>query len=78
MTILGYRIPMAASFLVWVILWEIAGRLEVSFLLPPFTEVLVALVGLVQMPSWQAATVTTLRTFAIGMAAAVALGVPLG
>jgi NitT/TauT family transport system permease protein len=78
MTILGYRIPMAASFLVWVVLWEIAGRLELSFLLPPFTEVLVALVGLVQMPSWQAATVTTLRTFAIGMAAAVAVGVPLG
>jgi NitT/TauT family transport system permease protein len=78
MTILGYRVPMAASFLVWVVLWEIAGRLELSFLLPPFTEVLVALVGLVQMPSWQAATVTTLRTFAIGMAAAVAVGVPLG
>jgi NitT/TauT family transport system permease protein len=78
MTILGYRVPMAASFLVWVVLWEIAGRLELSFLLPPFTEVLAALVGLVQMPSWQAATVTTLRTFAIGMAAAVAVGVPLG
>lgn len=78
MTILGYRVPMAASFLVWVVLWEIAGRLELSFLLPPFTEVLAALVGLVQMPSWQAATVTTLRTFAIGMAAAISIGVPLG
>lgn len=78
MVILGYRVPMAASFLVWIVAWEIVGRLDIVFLLPPFTEVLAALVDLVQTPSWQAATVTTLRTFAIGMAAAVVVGIPLG
>jgi NitT/TauT family transport system permease protein len=78
MTILGYRIPMMASLLVWMVAWEIVGRLDLVFLLPPFTEVLAAAVDLVKTPSWQAATVTTLRAFAIGMAAAVAVGVPLG
>ena len=78
MKILGYRVPMMASLIVWCIAWEVAGRFDLVFLLPPFTEVLAAMVDLVQLPSWQAATVTTLRTFFIGMAVSVLVGVPLG
>ena len=78
MNILGYRVPMMASLIVWCIAWEVAGRFDLVFLLPPFTEVLAALVDLVQLPSWQAATVTTLRTFFIGMVVSVLVGVPLG
>lgn len=78
MTLFGYRVPMMASLLVWCALWEIAGRLDLIFLLPPFTEVLAAAVDLVQLPSWQSATVTTLRAFALGMALSVSLGIPLG
>ena len=47
-------------------------------MLPPFTEVLAAAVELVQTPSWQSATVTTLRAFVVGMALAIVVGVPLG
>ena len=50
------RIPIMASLIVWAVLWEIVGRLEIIFLLPPFTEVLAAAYDLVQTPSWQAAT----------------------
>jgi NitT/TauT family transport system permease protein len=78
MTLFGYRVPMMASLLVWCVVWEAIGRLDVIFLVPPFTSVLAAAVELVQLPSWQSATVTTLRAFAIGMALAVAAGVPLG
>ena len=39
---------------------------------------LVAAVDLVQTPSWQSATVTTLRAFFFGMALAIVVGVPLG
>jgi NitT/TauT family transport system permease protein len=78
MTLFGYRVPMMASLLVWCVVWEIVGRLDVIFLVPPFTSVLAAAIELVQSPSWQSATVTTLRAFAIGMALAVAVGVPLG
>ena len=78
MTFLGYRVPMLASLVVWAILWEIVGRLDLVFLLPPFSEVLAAVVDLVQTASWQVATVTTLRSFVVGMALAIAVGVPLG
>ena len=78
MTLFGYRMPMMASLLVWCVLWEIVGRLDLIFLLPPFTEVLAAAVDLVQTPSWQSATVTTLRAFVIGMVLSIVIGVPLG
>jgi NitT/TauT family transport system permease protein len=78
MTLFGYRIPMMASLLVWCVLWEIVGRLDLIFLLPPLSEVLSAAVGLVQTPSWQGATATTLRAFFTGMALSIVIGVPLG
>lgn len=78
MTVFGYRVPMMASLLVWCVLWEIVGRLELMFILPPFSDVMVAAVDLVQLPSWQSATVTTLRAFLIGMLLAIAVGISLG
>ena len=78
MTLFGYRIPLMASLLLWCGLWEIVGRLDLVFLLPPFTVVVAAAVELVQLPSWQSATLTTLRAFAIGMSLAIVVGVPLG
>jgi NitT/TauT family transport system permease protein len=78
MTVLGYRLPMMASLLFWCLVWEIVGRLDLVFLLPPFTEVLVAMAGLVQLPSWQSATLMTLRSFGLGMGLAVIVGIPLG
>ena len=78
MTVFGYRVPMMASLLVWCVLWEVVGRLDLIFLLPPFTEVLAAAVDLVQTPSWQSATITTLRAFLTGMVLSIVIGVPLG
>ncbi|RFC68142.1 MULTISPECIES: ABC transporter permease [Mesorhizobium] len=78
MNLFGYRVPMMASLLVWCVIWEIVGRLDLMLMLPPFTEVLQAAVGLVQTASWQSATVTTLRAFVMGMALSIVVGVPLG
>jgi NitT/TauT family transport system permease protein len=78
MTAFGYRIPMMASLLVWCVLWEIVGRLDLIFLLPPFSEVIAAGIDLVQTQSWQSATLTTLRAFFIGMALSIVVGVVLG
>jgi NitT/TauT family transport system permease protein len=77
-TLFGYRVPMMASILVWCLLWEILGRAEIVFLVPPFSSVLLAVVELVQVGKFQVATVTTLRAFATGMALAIAVGVSLG
>jgi NitT/TauT family transport system permease protein len=78
MTIFGHRVPMMASLLVWCVVWEIVGRADLVLMLPPFTEVLKAAVELIQTPSWQSATVTTLRAFFVGMALSIVVGVPLG
>jgi NitT/TauT family transport system permease protein len=78
MNLFGYRVPMMASLIVWCVVWEIVGRLDLMIMIPPFTEVLAAAVNLVQTPSWQSATITTLRAFTIGMALAILVGVPLG
>ncbi|MDT1064267.1 ABC transporter permease subunit [Paracoccus sp. CPCC 101403] len=78
MTILGFRIPMMASLLVWALVWEIVGRLDLVFLMPPISAILGAGIDLVQTVSWQKATVITIRSFTIGMALAIAVGVPVG
>ena len=40
MKLFGYRVPMMASLLVWCVVWEIVGRLDLMLMLPPFSEVL--------------------------------------
>lgn len=78
MTLFGYRIPMMASLIVWALIWEIVGQLDVIFLIPPMSAILAAGVDLVQTASWQNATWVTIRSFVIGMGFAIAVGVPLG
>ncbi len=78
MTIFGYRIPMMASLIVWAVIWEIVGRLDIIFLIPPITDIVTAGMRLVQTQSWQQGSLITLRSFLYGMGWAVAIGVPLG
>ena len=78
MEIHGYRIPAAFSLLIWAVLWEIVGRTGTVFILPPLSDVLAALVELVQRSSFQAAALQTLESFSIGMTVAIVGGVALG
>lgn len=78
MTLFGYRLPMMSSLILWCLIWEIVGRLELVLLFPPFSGVLASLFELVQSQKFLAATWTTLTTFCIGMALAIVFGVALG
>ena len=78
MTVLGYRVPMMASLLVWCLLWELVGRADLVFLFPPLSSVFAAAVALVQTGSWQSATLVTVWSFVLGMGLAVTVGVPAG
>jgi NitT/TauT family transport system permease protein len=78
MTIAGYRIPMGASLLVWVVLWEIVGRYDLVLLFPPFTEVVAALGDVTTSHSFAEAMRITITCYLAGLALAVVVGVALG
>lgn len=78
MTIRGYRVPLAFSLLVWFTIWEIVGRLDWAFLIPPFTEVVVALFSVIPSPRFVEAVSITFQAFAIGMGLSLLLGIGVG
>jgi NitT/TauT family transport system permease protein len=78
MELRGHRIPMAFSLLVWFVLWEVVGRLDLVSLIPPFTDVLAALVEVVPSPTFIEAASITLQAFVIGMALSFVVGIGVG
>jgi NitT/TauT family transport system permease protein len=78
MMLFGYRLPMMSSLLVWCLIWEIIGQLDLMFLIPPLSSVFVAMVELVQTRQFLTATAVTLQSFVVGIALAIVVGVALG
>ncbi len=78
MRLFGVRIPMMSSLLVWCAVWEAIGRAELVPILPPFVDVLRTVAELLRSEEFLAALGTTLSSFGIGLALAIAVGVPLG
>jgi len=78
MVIFGKRIPMVFAILVWLVLWEVIGRLELLFLIPPFLDVLKALVNLFVTKKFYEALTISVQAFATGVGLAVVIGIPLG
>jgi len=55
------------SLVVWFVLWEIAGRLKLSTILPPFSAVIEALFDIAPTEKFGKAAIITLRSFGLGM-----------
>ena len=67
-----------ASVVLFLILWEWAARVPVSFNFPTPWATLVALLELLGSGALIQATLTSLQSLLLGFGAAVAIGVPLG
>ncbi|MGH3342417.1 MAG: ABC transporter permease [Carbonactinosporaceae bacterium] len=78
MTLRGRRVPMAFSLLVWCLVWEVVGRLDLVSLIPPFTAVIAALFVVIPSPDFVEAATITFQAFGIGMALALVLGIGVG
>ena len=78
MKLFGIRVPMMTSLLFWALIWELVGRLDAIFLIPPMSAIVSAGFDLVSTKSWQSASIVTIRSFLLGMALAIGVGVPLG
>jgi NitT/TauT family transport system permease protein len=78
MTILGKKVPMFFSLLIWFVLWELVGRAELSIIVPPLTGVIEAALTISGTEKFNAAVLISLRSFALGMGFALLIGIPVG
>ena len=78
MKIFGIKIPMMASLILWAIVWEIIGQLELSILLPPFSHIIIRLFEIVPTTTFINAFWITAKCFLIGTLIAIVVGIPLG
>ncbi len=78
MTLAGRKIPMVFSLAIWALVWELAGRAEISTIVPSLSRIAMAAMTVLPTEKFAAAALISLRTFAIGMAFALAIGIPLG
>jgi NitT/TauT family transport system permease protein len=78
MTLLGTRIPASLSLMLWFIVWELVGRAKLSTIFPPFSQVVVAGITVLPSEKFLRAVEISLRSFAIGMALALLIGIPTG
>jgi NitT/TauT family transport system permease protein len=69
---------MLLSLVVWAVLWEIAGRLKISTIVPPFSAVLEAMTEIAPTEKFGKAAIITLCSFSLGMLFALLIGIPLG
>jgi NitT/TauT family transport system permease protein len=78
MTLFGKRIPILFSLVTWFVLWEIIGQAKLSTIVPPFSSVIVAGVTILPTEKFSAAMLISLRSFALGMALALVVGIFVG
>lgn len=78
MTLFGRKIPVVFSLAIWFVAWELVGRAGWSTIVPPVSSVLETGITVLGTDKFSAAALISLRSFAIGMAFALAVGIPLG
>lgn len=78
MKVYGYQLPAMSSLLLWGLMWEIVGRIGVTFFVPPLSEVVVTLYNVIGTPAFLKALSETAYAFSIGVFCAVVIGVPTG
>ncbi len=78
MKIFGYELPGMSSLILWGLLWEIVGRLEVTFFLPPLSAIFATLAEIGPTPVFLKALAETGYAFFVGTLAAILIGIPVG
>ena len=78
MTLFGYRLPGMSSLILWGLLWEIIGQTDLTFFVPPLSEVFATLFSVIQTAAFQKALAETAYAFLAGVFFAITIGIPLG
>jgi NitT/TauT family transport system permease protein len=67
-----------SSLIIWGLLWELVGRLEISFFVPPLSAVFTTLFEIIGTSAFQKALWETAYAFGAGVMFAVCIGIPTG
>jgi NitT/TauT family transport system permease protein len=78
MKIYGYQLPAMSSLILWAILWELIGRLGLTFFIPPLSEVIRTLISIIGTPVFLKAMRETAYAFLAGVLASIIIGIPVG
>jgi len=78
MSIFGKKIPPIFSLTIWLILWEVIGRSNLIFILPPFSSVLRATAEIIHVSTFFDAVMVSLKSFVVGLGLSVGIGIPVG
>ena len=78
MKVYGYRLPAMSSLLVWGLLWEIIGQLDLTFFIPPLSDVFVTLFEIIGTPAFLKAISETAYAFFIAVSISILVGIPVG
>ena len=78
MTLFGYKLPNMSSLILWGILWEIIGQMELTFFLPPLSDIFTTLLEIGGTPTFINALKETALAFSVGTLSAIVIGVPVG
>lgn len=78
MTLFGYRLPAMSSLILWGLLWELVGHLDVTFIIPPLSEVIATLFSVIGTDAFQKALMETAYAFCVGVFSAIVIGIPTG
>jgi len=78
MKVFGIRLPGMSSLIIWGLLWELIGRAEFSFFVPPLSDVVTTLLEIFGTAAFQKALYETGYAFFSGVFFAIAIGIPTG
>jgi len=78
MKIFNIQLPMMSSLLLWGLLWEIVGQLELTFFVPPLTAIFATLIEISTTKAFIKALTETAQAFFLGTTYAIVFGIPIG
>jgi NitT/TauT family transport system permease protein len=78
MQLFGKKIPQTISVLIWFLLWELVGQAGVFSIFPPLSRVIAAGMTILPSEKFIKAIQISLRSFGVGMALALIVGLTLG
>ena len=78
MKLFGYRLPAMSSLLIWGMLWEIVGQLELTFFVPALSEIFITLSEIITTKPFIKALTETGQAYFLGTFIAISIGIPVG